>query len=132
MSVQVLGPALSWNGFSARTAYSTVFMIFFSNVQSVRAAVLLTMYFGACAEVGVGRPYRACIHYYCCCCLLCFCWSLSLFLPLALSETVAAPVMTLFVSRVTEVMKGIAAKWRELSDPDKAEWMTKAAADKDR
>lgn len=36
------------------------------------------------------------------------------------------------VHRVTEVMKGIAAKWRELSEDDKAEWIAKAAADKDR
>ncbi|CAM9436643.1 unnamed protein product [Ectocarpus sp. 12 AP-2014] len=35
-------------------------------------------------------------------------------------------------SKVTEVMKGIAAKWRELSETDKEEWTAKAAQDKDR
>ena len=29
-------------------------------------------------------------------------------------------------------MKGIAARWRELSEDDKAEWISKAAVDKDR
>ncbi len=29
-------------------------------------------------------------------------------------------------------MKGIAAKWRELGEAEKAEWTTKAAQDKDR
>lgn len=29
-------------------------------------------------------------------------------------------------------MKGIAARWRELTEDDKAQWMTKAAEDKDR
>lgn len=30
------------------------------------------------------------------------------------------------------MMKGIAAKWRELSETDKEEWTAKAAQDKDR
>lgn len=61
---------------------------------------------------------------------------------MALSITVAAPCVALLtvallivvvsVHRVTEVMKGIAAKWRELNDDDKGEWMTKATADKER
>lgn len=34
--------------------------------------------------------------------------------------------------RVTEVMKGIAARWRELGEVEKAEWTAKAALDKDR
>ena len=30
------------------------------------------------------------------------------------------------------MMKGIAARWRELSEDDKGEWIAKAAVDKDR
>eukprot|EP00903_Cladosiphon_okamuranus_P014823 g13728.t1 len=35
-------------------------------------------------------------------------------------------------AKVTEVMKGIAARWRELGEAEKAEWTAKAALDKDR
>ncbi|CAM9613387.1 unnamed protein product, partial [Choristocarpus tenellus] len=35
-------------------------------------------------------------------------------------------------SKVTEIMKGIAAKWRELTNEDKSVWINKAAEDKKR
>lgn len=97
----------------------------------------MLLFFSRCILVRVEKlawADRLVLAYkYCCCCPAVFLLvSLSLFCSLALSVTVAAAAMILFLSRVTEVMKGIAAKWRELSEPDKAEWMTKAAADKDR
>lgn len=70
-----------------------------------------TLHVGYCYERtcrAVGLPLTlfcfAAIHGCCCCCY----------------------------NRVTEVMKGIAAKWRELSETDKEEWTAKAAQDKDR
>lgn len=58
--------------------------------------------------------------------------TLVLYVVHAKHDTYTSPDHPSRAHRVTEVMKGIAARWRELGEAEKAEWTAKAALDKDR